>query len=78
MNMSRSHKPRQLAFAALLFLLGIGTTGSAQEFVWAPDFPVGSAIPDLSSEDQNGERQNFNSLKGEHGLIFLLNRSFDW
>ena len=78
MNMSRLHKPRQLAFAALLLLLSIGTTASAQEFVWAPAFPVGSAIPDLSSKDQNGELQNFDTLKGEHGLILLLNRSFDW
>ena len=49
-----------------------------REFDWAPNFPIGVGIPELSSLDQNGQEQNFDSLKGEHGLLFLLSRSFDW
>lgn len=63
--------------AALLTLL-LTTSVQAQTFLWAPDFPVGANIPDLTSEDQNGVRRDFGSLKGERGLIFLLSRSFDW
>lgn len=51
---------------------------SDAEFIWAPDFPIGAKIPDLTSLDQNAEEQTFNSLKGERGLLFLLSRSFDW
>lgn len=50
----------------------------AQDFVWAPDFPVGSTIPDIGSLDQNGSSRSFESLKGEKGLVFLLSRSFSW
>lgn len=50
----------------------------AQESEWAPEFAVGASIPDISSQDQNGIVQSFESLKGERGLIFLLSRSFDW
>lgn len=48
------------------------------EFNWAPKFPIGAKIPELSSLDQNAQEQNFDSLKGERGLLFLLSRSFDW
>ncbi len=54
------------------------TTDSEQAFDWAPAFPIGARIPDLASLDQNAEKQDFDSLKGERGLLFLLSRSFDW
>jgi peroxiredoxin len=50
----------------------------AQEFVWAPDFPVGASIPDISAQDQDGNLRTFDELKGEKGLLFMLSRSFDW
>ena len=51
---------------------------SAQEFVWAPEFPVGSALIEISAQDQNGELREFADLVGENGMLFMLSRSFDW
>ena len=51
---------------------------SAQEFDWAPDFPVGSAMPEISAQDQDGQVQTFTELKGDKGLLFVFSRSFDW
>ncbi len=51
---------------------------SAQEFVWAPEFPVGTEIPEISAQDQNGNIRNFADLVGENGMLFMLSRSFDW
>ena len=59
-------------------LLGGFQATSAQDYVWAPDFPVGSAIPEISAQDQNGQLRTFDDLKGEKGLLFMLSRSFDW
>ena len=72
-----------LALALALALASAGslaqdTTDSEQAFDWAPAFPIGARIPDLASLDQNAEKQDFDSLKGERGLLFLLSRSFDW
>lgn len=50
----------------------------AQDYVWAPDFPVGSEIIEISAQDQNGTVRSFDDLKGEKGLLFMLSRSFDW
>lgn len=51
---------------------------SAQEYVWAPVFPVGSLFIEISAQDQNGVFRSFNGLVGEKGLLFMLSRSFDW
>ena len=77
---------RSLAALLAAFALALASTGSLaqsaagteQTFNWAPNFPIGSSIPDLTSLDQNTQTQDFNSLKGERGLLFLLSRSFDW
>lgn len=61
-----------------LMLLAGFQVALAQDFVWAPDFPVGAAIPEISAQDQDGAVQTFNELKGEKGLLFMLSRSFDW
>jgi hypothetical protein len=61
-----------------LFLFGSFQLSMAQEFVWAPDFPVGASIPGISAQDQNGVLRNFDELKGEKGMLFMLSRSFDW
>lgn len=49
-----------------------------QEFVWAPNFPVGAKIADIEAENQAGMIRTFDDLKGENGLLLLFNRSFDW
>lgn len=61
-----------------LMLLGSFQISLAQDFVWAPDFPVGSSVPGISAEDQDGVVQTFDDLKGEKGLLFMMSRSFDW
>ena len=48
------------------------------DYVWAPDFPVGSQIIEISAQDQDGNVRSFDDLKGEKGLLFMLSRSFDW
>ena len=50
----------------------------AQMFDWAPDYPVGAAIPMLEAPDQNGEIQTLATLAGDKGLMLAFNRSLDW
>ncbi len=61
-----------------VILLGAFQVSMAQDFVWAPDFPVGESIPEISAQDQDGKLRTFDDLKGEKGLLFMLSRSFDW
>ncbi|NQV71099.1 MAG: hypothetical protein HQ498_13825 [Pseudohongiella sp.] len=61
-----------------LILLGTFQLSMAQDFVWAPDFPVGASIIDISAQDQDGKVRTFDDLKGEKGMLFMLSRSFDW
>lgn len=64
----------------LFALVFLSTTqlSNAQDYDWAPGFPVGSPIIDISAQDQNGMVQTFDGLVGEKGLLFMLSRSFDW
>jgi peroxiredoxin len=62
----------------LLALLGCSHITVAQDFVWAPDFPVGSTIPVLDAPDQNGVNQTLASLASDKGLMLVFSRSFDW
>lgn len=62
---------------ALTFLSTLQLS-NAQDYDWAPDFPVGSSIIEISAQDQNGVIQTFDDLVGEKGLLFMLSRSFDW
>jgi peroxiredoxin len=62
----------------LLLFTGIWTTAGAQDFDWAPDFPVGASIPALEAPDQNGEVQTLGSLAGDKGILLVFSRSFDW
>ncbi|MFK7863510.1 MAG: hypothetical protein AB8B95_04695 [Pseudohongiellaceae bacterium] len=64
-------------FMALLFSSTV-QLGLAQDFVWAPDFPVGANLPAISAQDQDGTVRSFDDLKGESGLLFMFSRSFDW
>ena len=61
-----------------LMLLGSFQVSIAQDFVWAPDFPIGASIPDISAQDQDGNVQSFDGLKGEKGMLLMMSRSFDW
>jgi hypothetical protein len=61
-----------------LTLTGVFQLAAAQEFVWAPDFPVGASLPEISALDQDGKLRTFDDLKGETGMLFMLSRSFDW
>jgi len=70
-------KPRS-TLAGLLLGCAFFTSAAAQDFVWAPDFPVGAALPPISAEDQNGEMRGFADLVGGNGMLFMLSRSFDW
>jgi cytochrome oxidase Cu insertion factor (SCO1/SenC/PrrC family) len=58
--------------------VGAFQSAAAEEFAWAPDFPVGASIPVISAQDQNGAPRSFDDLKGEKGLVLFLNRSFNW
>ena len=65
-------------FLLTLMLLGGFQVSIAQDFVWAPDFPIGASIPDISAQDQDGNVQSFDGLKGEKGMLLMMSRSFDW
>jgi hypothetical protein len=73
-------QPSKLAskVIAALFFATMLQNISAQEFVWAPDFPIGAALPEISAQDQDGVIRTFTDLKGENGLVFVFSRSFDW
>lgn len=74
----RTLRLKLLATLAAVALLTGATICSAQDFVWAEDFPVGSPAPDIEALDQNGELRRFADLAGDNGLLFMLSRSFDW
>ena len=53
-------------------------TAQAQEFIWAPQLPVGSALPPINAQDQTGTLLSLQDITGEKGLVLVLSRSFDW
>ncbi|ALO44867.1 peroxiredoxin family protein [Pseudohongiella spirulinae] len=59
-------------------LLLFSSFSIAQEFNWAPEFPVGSQIPAIDAPDQTGARRGLDDLSGDKGLLLVLSRSFDW
>ena len=67
-----------IRFLLTLVLLGSFQVSMAQDFVWAPDFPVGASVPEISAQDQDGNVQSFDGLKGEKGMLLMMSRSFDW
>ena len=79
--MNAKWQPRSGAIGRVLLalvLLGTFQISMAQDFVWAPDFPVGASIIDISAPDQDGNVRTLDDLKGEKGTLFMLSRSFDW
>ena len=75
---TQSHVGMMSKFLFTLMLLGSFQVSMAQVFVWAPDFPIGASIPEISAQDQDGNVQSFDGLKGEKGMLFMMSRSFDW
>jgi hypothetical protein len=67
-----------LRLATLSAFLLLTTATQAQDFVWAPDFPVGASIPSIDAPDQDGNNRRFADLVGEKGLLLVFSRSFDW
>ena len=65
-------------FLLTLLLFGSFQVSMAQDFVWAPDFPVGASVPEISAQDQDGNVQSYDGLKGEKGMLLMMSRSFDW
>lgn len=63
---------------SLVTLIFCSQWALAQDFNWAPEFPVGSTIPVLEAPDQNGDVQTLSTLSGEKGVILMFSRSFDW
>ncbi len=45
---------------------------------WAGTVPVGSPFPAIEATDQYGKNWTNSELVGEHGLVFLFNRSTLW
>jgi len=66
------------ALLTLFALSCLSINSHAEDFVWAPDIHVGSALPAFNAPDQNGITHNFSDLSGEKGLILVMSRSFDW
>jgi len=72
---------RVLKLAGLLSVLSsllLVPLVQAQDYVWAPELPVGTEIPAIEAPDQNGETKTFSDLTGENGLLLMFSRSFDW
>lgn len=69
---------KRLLQGVFLFLLTLTGTLQAEEFVWAPDLPVGSAFPPVNAVDQDGKAHSFTDLRGDKGLVLVMSRSFDW
>ena len=62
------------ALLALLLTLGL----AAEEWVWAPEYPVGSSLPNFSALDVDGEPVTLKQLAGEKGTLVLFSRSAVW
>ena len=43
-----------------------------------PGLRIGEKIPDFSARDQEGNRRDFEDLRGSSGLFLLVYRSADW
>lgn len=65
-------------FFFFIAMMVFSASTQAQEFVWAPEFPVGSKLPPINAPDQNGNPLSLSDLSGPNGLVLVLSRSFDW
>ena len=68
---------KRLGLTALLVAF-LNPLVQAQDYVWAPDLPVGATAPAIEAPDQNGTTRTLSDLTGENGLLLMFSRSFDW
>lgn len=65
--------------ATLAILAATGMTALTETSRAATAGPaVGSKIPAFEAVDQSGDTRDFESLRGENGLLLLFFRSADW
>ena len=76
--MKNKRIPRLAGLTAVLASLWLVPLAQAQDYVGAPDFPVGADIPAIDAPDQNGASKTLADLVGENGLLLMFSRSFDW
>ncbi len=67
-----------LLTAVLILAAGYGERLNAGQDDPAQGPAVGEEIPVFSLPDQNGKKQDFESMAGPNGLIILFHRSADW
>lgn len=68
---------RRFSFACVLLASSqLAQANSDYVATWGPS--IGSTAPMLAALDQDGRRQDLESLKGANGLLFVFNRSVDW
>ena len=69
MSTKRTSNARHLGAGTLLLLLACASSGAAK----GPDapLPVGSALPDLTGSDQNGQPVQLKALQGKPLLVFF-------
>jgi len=61
---------------ALIFFSGSAVTSAQQAIKTGPE--VGSMLPSFEAPDQNGRRQNLQSVIGPKGALLVFFRSADW
>ncbi len=67
---------RSLFAVALAGMTQFAVADSEYAAAWGPS--VGSMAPLLSANDQAGNLQTLETLRGSNGLLFVFNRSVDW
>ena len=68
--------PTLLVFGALAMTTQLACADSDYAAGWGPG--IGTKAPLLAANDQAGNPQTLDSLKGSKGLLFVFNRSVDW
>ena len=73
-----STRIRVALLTALLLAGQLTLTASADEFVWAPQQPLGGTLPDFTALDTSDKRVALSDLLGEKGTLLVFSRSADW
>ncbi len=71
-----SARLRAWVVVPLLALLAPGAMAAEYSAEWGP--ALGSQLPLLDAQDQDGDARSLENLSGEQGLLLFLNRSADW
>ncbi len=74
--------PLLLRFACVaatsFFCVFTASVTLAQDWVWAPELKVGTALPPIEAKDQNGVTHTVPDLLGDKGLVLVMSRSYEW